>query len=258
MEWLRHIARQIAREFRILGLWRSIGIILIFPALVLFSLVSATVEVCFPTLHAWPRMWRLRRYNAKMERRFREKFGNGVDGDDLDPDLETQLRASTAQDVKSRHGIEKDSFFGLFPPEIRRQILVAAFGDHIIHTDLKYRPPYRQRNLQNNDHQHTGYILDGRFHSQFKVYGKGEERWRWFSCICHHHPPGTPSSWMSHGRRGLSTKMASVSCIEGNSECWRWHGRWPEKCHVGAMGWLTTCKQAYVLHALASFHCAAN
>jgi hypothetical protein len=53
--------------------------------------------------------------------------------------------------------------------------------------------------------------------------------------------------WLSHGRRTLPSRMSRVNCLEGLSQCERWQGSWPEKCHVGAMGWLLTSRQAYVL-----------
>jgi hypothetical protein len=40
--------------------------------------------------------------------------------------------------------------------------------------------------------------------------------------------------------------MSRVNCLEGLSQCERWQGSWPEKCHVGAMGWLLTSRQAYM------------
>lgn len=265
MGWVEHVAGSLAREMRDLGFWRVTVLVLTFPGLVVYGLASTAVEVYFPKLHAWPRLRRERRYAAKMDRDFRDKFGateavvrssskinNGSDtGYPLQPDLETRIQ--TALESRRDDEMPKDLFFGRLPPEVRRQILVAAFGEHIVHVDLQYRYPYQERKTPDGFLQHTKHITsNGR---DAKSRGDGREGWRWFSCVCHNYPVdgrgadqrAQPPVWLSHGRRTLPSRMSRVNCLEGISQCERWQGSWPEKCHVGAMGWLLTSKQAYVL-----------
>lgn len=246
MERLRH-SRLVPEKLRYTEACQACGALVVMPGLMAFSLASAVVEVCFPTLHAWPRRHRERRDNAKMEKGFRNKFGhpgNMIADSDIEMQL-LQTPARTDAGTEEPESRPKDGFFDILPAEIRRQIMMEAFGDNIIHVDLAYRYPYRTDFSRGMQQQHTENMMYDNCQRRGDK-SLGEKEWRWSSSICHHFPPESNPVWMSHGRRALKTAASSVSCSNGFSDCHKWSGSWPSKCHVGVMGWLLTCKQAWV------------
>ncbi|KAK7216809.1 hypothetical protein V2G26_004812 [Clonostachys chloroleuca] len=149
-------------------------------------------------------------------------------------------------------------FFTRLPPEIRRQILVHAFGSRTVHLDLSFRHPFRVishdkcRLLGQSPeaHLHAGiHSRFGLFTPNIVLYDESEKKkWRWFSCVCHRARPDDPM--LSYGRRGCvnregSTDVHEDKCLSAEGSCTYWPGEIPEKCFVGAAGWLLTCKQAY-------------
>lgn len=124
-------------------------------------------------------------------------------------------------------------------PEIRDFILRAAFGDGTIHIDLRLGYPRRMRDLRRrvNKPVHGGYPPLANPHDTGvplperrpadRVVG-----WRWYSCVCHRSPRDPP---------------ARDRCLRGVADCASWPGpaAVPDKCMVGAMGLLVSCKRAY-------------
>lgn len=143
----------------------------------------------------------------------------------------------------------RDMFFDVLPPEIRRKILVMAFGEQTIHMDLQYRRPLHSTWA---DGCHGGLPVrdiaggDGeKFIATQKCKGK---KWTWYSCVCHRYPPNG-QDWLSHGRRqNFPPKRALEpqhdSCLVGEGQCREWGGGGGRDCYVGIMGWLLTCKNA--------------
>ncbi|KAJ3526415.1 hypothetical protein NM208_g11202 [Fusarium decemcellulare] len=136
--------------------------------------------------------------------------------------------------------------FDKLPPEIRRAILVVAFGDRTVHMDLildhplnpgdpekAARMPYSHRRPQTN-------YLVGVDKSQ-------PIRWQWRGCTCHRIPPDHCSFYndreMEVEEPGDDTcsSGSAVRCIE-----WTKRGKNPHWCWIGATGWLLACRQAYI------------
>ncbi|KAK3988241.1 hypothetical protein QBC44DRAFT_382503 [Cladorrhinum sp. PSN332] len=130
-------------------------------------------------------------------------------------------------------------FFAKIPAELRWQILCEAFGDRTIHIDfqLRHSPRFVDRAIRPESYHH------GRFrgHScSHPTRNLGPARWKWFSCICHHAvPPGRSSLGDNYIP---STRFHH--CLKGSSNCDDWPGETPDKCHLGAMGFLLSCKRA--------------
>ncbi|VUC35378.1 unnamed protein product [Clonostachys rosea] len=149
-------------------------------------------------------------------------------------------------------------FFTRLPPEIRRQILIHAFGSRTVHLDLSFRHPFRVishdkcRLLGQSPeaHLHAGISTRfGLFHPNIVLYDESEKKkWRWFSCVCHRARPHDPL--LSYGRRSSVNHLGSTdnhedNCLSGEGTCVEWPGEVPEKCFIGATGWLLACKQAH-------------
>ncbi|KAH7472823.1 hypothetical protein FOMA001_g11848 [Fusarium oxysporum f. sp. matthiolae] len=143
--------------------------------------------------------------------------------------------ASMEQLVQSK---QPTLFFQMLPPEIRRRILIEAFGDQTVHMDLTYDHPPAQGDK------------DKLAHALIQVWGSGMDKsrpkcWYWRRCTCHRVPPPWDCSWA----RGYSmTAVANDECCVGLAHCcrmWTNNGKKLYWCWIGAMGWLLTCRQAY-------------
>ncbi|KAJ4854990.1 uncharacterized protein T069G_10548 [Trichoderma breve] len=182
------------------------------------------------------------------------------------PSHESLIAASNAATANS-------SFFTKLPVEIRRKILIEAFGGQTIHMDLIYNHPPQPPEEQTEEMIKK----NGRFraHGNFNVNVHGvptcdernlrlddsqPKRWAWRSSVCHRNGPARcrPEDEVQPGedycRFGQSPWHAICLC---------WPGEFPTKCQVGAMGWLCSCRQAYlegidVLYSTNTIHTASK
>ena len=136
------------------------------------------------------------------------------------------------------HPQNQSPFFSLLPPEIRRAILLYAFGNRTVHMDLSFERPMLDCPI----------IEPGAAtlpHAAFNEKRDASEaqQWRWRSSVCHRNAPWYPSNhrwWLMGWHR-----PDIDPCMEGNGfACRAWLGDWPAKCQVGALGWVLSCRQA--------------
>lgn len=138
---------------------------------------------------------------------------------------------------------QKDRFFDVLPPEIRRKILIFAFGQQTVHMDLQFRRPFAKTWKEGS---HGGLPVrqkdeaGGNFIEQRMI---GDKKWMWYSCVCHRHSPDE-QDWLCHGRMA-GNEFEKDTCLLGNGQCEHWPGKSQKKCYIGAMGWLLTCQRAY-------------
>lgn len=133
--------------------------------------------------------------------------------------------------------------FTKLPTDIRRTIFIAAFGDRTLHIDLVFDhlllspPPAYQRN-------HAWiYTQDGP--SSSGSGGSESKIWRWGGAVCHRNGPYLPPGGMVP--RFLWEGPWNDQCMLGEaSSCEEHEGQWPDKRQVGIMGFLLSCKQAYI------------
>lgn len=158
----------------------------------------------------------------------------------------------TVHPQRLHHDGEKTkSIFSRLPPEIRRQILISAFGDRTMHMDLEYRPPFNlvDKKPYEGWNFHAGIRTENLTAGSHLDEMSGKSRaWRWFGCVCHRYDTDkTPS--LPYGRR-CNYRWAHFGepdtdhCLHGAGKCSSWPGNWPVKCQVGAMGWMLSCKLA--------------
>ncbi|KAH8892533.1 hypothetical protein GQ53DRAFT_805991 [Thozetella sp. PMI_491] len=147
-------------------------------------------------------------------------------------------------------------FFECLPPEIRRKVLIEAFGDRIMHMSLEFAHPRRlvprptqSREPPKPQPSRVGQLIPGlsvpfRWPAiEWVAYlppGQGArlcyqdkeapEIWQWRGCACW--------SWSLPYQRDI--------CLPGIGKCWEKDSDVPAICLVGAMGWLLTCRQAYL------------
>jgi hypothetical protein len=139
------------------------------------------------------------------------------------------------------------AFFKDLPFEIRRKILLEAFGHVIVHMDLRLEHPILRSKDgadRNPPHYHRSHFGPPKATKEKLDTCKPKE-WQWWSCVCHRAPPG---------RAGFGVKGAALTepfedqCRQGyDNWCEFWPGEKPGKCYIGVMGWLLSCRQACVL-----------
>ncbi|VUC28001.1 unnamed protein product [Clonostachys rosea] len=174
----------------------------------LFNLIACIYYYVLPPLNPVPYY---RSFRRNMEARQRDYKIN---------QMRQQLPAAT--DTTSGSGT--GPLFTHLPAEIRRQILIHAFGGRTVHLDLDF------------EHQESGV---------------GELRWS--SCVCHSNKPG-----LSHKLRysdeffklrdkiRAAEKRNPLDCPSIPEELLSQPRPIPDECRVGASGWLLSCRQAYV------------
>lgn len=152
-------------------------------------------------------------------------------------------------------------FFALFPFEIRHQILRYAFGDRAIHIDLRLRCdsprsfrgwlPWKsslqsdssqepQRHGRDPGKTHDGAKAEKNPEFYLKYYGR--PTWKWYSCICHNILPHDLSSSFSYVDDMILESHIGDSCLDGRANC---SGSDAAGCHLGAVGFLRSCKRGY-------------
>jgi len=163
-------------------------------------------------------------------------------------------------------------FFQRLPAELRHRILVQAFGGQTIHFDLRLLHPVKNYGpCRRLGYCHTHSDTD-RPRDENKA-----RRWEWWSSVCHRSAP--PIHWNDHMPIDMRLQWRQPwqdQCRRGEARyCYAWPPRTDQeelegircygsksqyppgllhKCHVGALGWLRACRQAYVegIHVLYS------
>ncbi|KAI8962026.1 hypothetical protein F5Y11DRAFT_357239 [Daldinia sp. FL1419] len=146
------------------------------------------------------------------------------------------------------------SFFQRIPAEVRRMILIEAFGDRIVHLDLRFDHPmvYLSDEEAQKQRNHCGIELGQS--RRPKRDATRPKAWRWFSCVCHR-----DTESCVRGTGSVSEPYTDI-CLGGTARsCRGWRGEFPYKCFIGVMGWLLTCRQAYtegiaILYSTNTFH----
>ncbi|VUC24320.1 unnamed protein product [Clonostachys rosea] len=179
--------------------------------------------------------------------------------------------------VSAADATAQSSFFQRLPFEIRRRILVEAFGGHTVHMDLSFDHPElpldktyfdgsithlsnhgnHNRDTENETRQAT---------PRHKVDPSLPKRWIWRSSDCHRNPPWDTRSDEHNKYKDRAVNASEDRCRFGGAEgyfCQLWPGERPHKCFVGAMGWLLSCRQAYcegvdVLYGTNTIHTASK
>ncbi|KAG4273148.1 hypothetical protein FPRO04_09985 [Fusarium proliferatum] len=128
-------------------------------------------------------------------------------------------------------------FFQMLPYEIRRQVLIEAFGDRTVHMDITYNHPPMPGNKQT--------------HAMIQEWWSGLDKsrpksWSWRGCTCHRKPP--PWHPVIATESYSSRAVDKDRCCVGIAHCcdmWEKNGEELYGCWIGALGWLQTCRQAY-------------
>lgn len=150
-------------------------------------------------------------------------------------------------------GSNSSAFFQRLPPDVRRLILIEAFGKRTMHVDLQYRPT-------RSDAGSFGIIsgLQSALSGVFYFYGRQQQQqqqqqadgrqtpcssWQWRGFVCHRDPKRRARGRKYMCRTGDSRLMPGGHNHKTQA-CDGWPGEKSLKCRVGAMGWLRTCRQA--------------
>ncbi|WYZ42086.1 hypothetical protein EsH8_V_000981 [Colletotrichum jinshuiense] len=173
--------------------------------------------------------------------------------------------------------------FARLSPELRRHVLVAAFGERTLHLDLRLAPRGQRVNtgeFSEAPYEHgrgaaplswsrivvprdvPGETTETLKSASFLAKAKKswEWEWRWYGCVCHRLLPHGSAMERRFTARGVSPYMwpHRDACLRGQAVmCQLWptgpatdamkvKNRGTCDCAVGALGWLRACRQAYV------------
>lgn len=154
--------------------------------------------------------------------------------------------SSSQEALSSSIATTNISFFQRFPFEIRRLILIYAFGDKTVHMDLcfehppePWKPKYQKLHPTHCDIN----VIYSKFSGDPWVRRLDESKpkqWRWWGSVCHRKRPSAFG-----GKFG--NYPDEDACRDGRGTwCEFWPGEKPGKCFIGVMGWLLTSRQAWV------------
>ncbi|PNP86407.1 hypothetical protein FNYG_00109 [Fusarium nygamai] len=162
------------------------------------------------------------------------------------------LTASGFRDAAEEPGLPKPTFqhcaYYKLPPDIRRYILILAFGNRRLHMDFSYDYPDMSSDLiQPLDKNHCGIVMENMYGDKLRVVDDTKPRsWIWWGSVCHRLPPDLDVSQtgpMTHG--GPDGPWADTCRVGEARHCDSWPGSFPAKCRIGTMGWLLSCRQNY-------------
>ncbi|EXK43212.1 hypothetical protein FOMG_05859 [Fusarium oxysporum f. sp. melonis 26406] len=141
------------------------------------------------------------------------------------------------RDVATEHpGLPNPTFqhcaYNKLPPDIRRFILILAFGNCRLHMDFSYDYPDMSSDfIQPLDENHCGIVIENMYGDRQRVVDDTKPRsWLWWGSVCHRLPPDLDADTYRVGEA---------------RHCDSWPGSVPSKCHIGTMGWLLSCRQNY-------------
>ncbi|CAH0025420.1 unnamed protein product [Clonostachys rhizophaga] len=218
-------------------------LLLVLLSRVVWLIIKIMLFIGRPLAHVWGRLpWSWDNRRARACKRY-----NKQREDSFAKLVHRSASAGPIRVYKTSSGASNaDRFFGRFPAEIRRCILEHAFGQRTLHMDLAFvRPHLVLDELQSS--RETGHAKINRRRSTDLDFRQVD--WRWLGCVCHRSKPEEQP--LSLGR--LRSDPGSCAregyregCMVGEGECAHWPGEWPAKCQVGALGWLLSCRQAYM------------
>ena len=158
---------------------------------------------------------------------------------DTDPYLPEQRPRPITPTRSHPHFVQPCSLFSKLPAEIRRDILILAFGSRTVHMNLINEYPVVSGAIQGSypyksTNSETGLRVDN----------EAPKRWIWNGCACQrNHPPAAaikPEEWTGHWLGPWADKCLDAR-LKYSPEP---RSQWPKKYHIGAMGWLLSCRQA--------------
>lgn len=128
--------------------------------------------------------------------------------------------------------ISASAFFLNLPAEIRRKILIAAFGDRTMHMSLEYNHPRQLVFTPSGGAAWSRYMPPGaKYPPQMLRPDENEpQAWNWRGCPC----------W----QLGQPNHPHNDQCLPGIAKCFKRGTAVLDVCLIGAMGWLLSCRQA--------------
>jgi hypothetical protein len=205
-----------------------------------FSILGLLIKGIWSVIYPWSAFHEEKRQIKRRDRTFTEDIVRRVD-----PAAPSHLTLGSA-DAAPQRPEPTDLFFGRLPYEIRREILLLAFGGRTLHMDLDFRAAFPE---DPTDASHAG--INTNLLDRHRLEADREKAWKWFGCVCHRSAPPDedgPAGALSHGRMRSwplkGQRKNSDKCLRGMGRCALWPGQKPDKCQIGIGGWLRTCSQA--------------
>ncbi|KAF5544762.1 hypothetical protein FMEXI_6401 [Fusarium mexicanum] len=144
------------------------------------------------------------------------------------------LTPSGFRDITEEPGLPRPTFqhcaYYKLPPDVRRYILILAFGNRRLHMDFSYDYPDMSSDLiQPLDKNHCGIVMENMYGDKVRVVDDTKPRSRiWWGSVCHRLPPDDGVSQtgpMTHG--GPDGPWADTCRVGEACHCDSWPGSFP-------------------------------
>lgn len=147
------------------------------------------------------------------------------------------LTPPASHETSTGAAVAKSAFFQRLPVDVRRCILIEAFGHRTVHMHLAFDHPMVP--LTEREMRELG--DDGRrLRSPLKRDPKRPKTWQWFGCVCHRDPMYIVT------QPDFASEPWMDECVDvpSSNDYPKWSLPMPPKRSLGVMGWLLTCRQA--------------
>ena len=151
--------------------------------------------------------------------------------------------------VPSPDATAESAFFQKLPAELRRRVLIAAFGARTVHMNLALEtlPPKGARPQALLEAQRRAQQRHAATPRHFQGDDALPQDWNWRSSVCHSGCFDHRYWAMEAPPRGPAPLQREDDCLVGDASCDFFTDiPPPEGCFVGILGWLLTCRQAYL------------
>lgn len=158
---------------------------------------------------------------------------------DPDPYLPEQRPRPITPTESHPQCVQTCFLFSKLPAEIRRDILILAFGSRTVHMHLINEHPVvsgatQGGHLYKSTNSGIGLRVDNEI----------PKRWIWNGCVCQRNRPPAASikaeEWTGHWLGPWADKCLDAR-LKYSPEP---RSQWPKRYHIGVMGWLLSCRQA--------------
>lgn len=166
-----------------------------------------------------------------------------------DTGLPLAADATRPSPVSSPHATVESAFFQKLPSELRRRVLIAAFGARTVHMNLALEtlPPKRERPQAVLEAHRRGQHRHAATPRRFNGDDTLPQEWKWRSSVCHSGCFDHRYWTMEEAPRGPAPLEREDDCLAGDASCDFFTDiPPPEGCFIGVLGWLFTCRQAYL------------
>lgn len=191
------------------------------------------------------RLWKT--LNSDRAKNKKQKKNRPSTRRDEPPFLEQRDATSVHSSVSAT---QQQSCFYSLPYEMRRQILVYAFGERQIHLDLSFTYPDAKSAQKRDKRSLPSCGIKSKIpvttFDKLELGLRRRKQWQWWGCECHRSSSDAQWMWSNNAGPAALGPWVDKCCDGRRRSCTSETGKMPYNYQIGIMGWLLSCRQAYV------------